>query len=284
MQARPKPSLGGMPIHEPNPWLDHLTGRSASPFGSHAAAPHNPPFGQQQPQQPAPQAVPFGAGAGPSMLFGIGGQAAKPAPAFGPGAQHSGQAGALGGGFGATAAAFGQPAAPFGQPLAAPGTGLLFGQPAAPPPAAAPAMLFGQLAQPVPPAAPATLFGQPAQASPQAAPATLFGQPVQPLTAPGFGRPQQRQQQQPAMPFGAPAASMPEGFGAGGGFMTQSGLGAPTAPQGLFGSGAAPTPSTPRVQAAEAAEVKSDVMTQFMAPVFTRGQIPDTPPPPQLCV
>ncbi|KAF5842117.1 hypothetical protein DUNSADRAFT_9076 [Dunaliella salina] len=243
IKADKKPSVGGMSIHEPNPWLDHITGRSSNPFGSHAGAAARPAhlFGQQS---AAPVAGPFGiGGVSPPPAFGLGAAQAAVPPAFRPGAQRAplsaqfGQTSQVGVGFGAAPAAaaapFGQVPAAFGQPLAAPPTGMLFGQPAQPPPppAAAPAAVFGQPAQPSMPGAPRSLFGIP-----------LSSQPAQPSTTALFEQQQQRQQQQ------LQQAST----------STQSGAGSGGADEG-------------------------DAMAQYLAPSFAKGKIPDIPPPPQLC-
>eukprot|EP00967_Tisochrysis_lutea_P021170 scaffold24057_cov20-Tisochrysis_lutea.AAC.1 len=89
LQADKKPTVGGMPIHEPNPWLDHITGRSSNPFGSQAGAPVRPaPLFGQQPAAPA--AGPFGMGGmSPTPAFGMAAAQAAPPPAFGPGAQRA---------------------------------------------------------------------------------------------------------------------------------------------------------------------------------------------------
>mmetsp|Transcript_12146 Transcript_12146/g.31994 ORF Transcript_12146/g.31994 Transcript_12146/m.31994 type:complete len:268 (+) Transcript_12146:1286-2089(+) len=117
IKADKKPTVGGMPIHEPNPWLDHITGRSSNPFGSQAGAPVRPaPLFGQQPAAPA--AGPFGMGGmSPTPAFGMAAAQAAPPPAFGPGAQRApggaqfGQPSQLGGGFGAAPAAAAAPRA-----------------------------------------------------------------------------------------------------------------------------------------------------------------------------
>ena len=193
-QRQKLPSLGGPPIHEPNPWVDEAAGKRSVVFGAAAGQP-KPVFGGSFGQAAAQPQAAAGFGAPAAALAGMFGQPA----AFGQQPQQQTQQQPTVFGLPAAATGFGQqtaptvwgqaqqaqPAAGFGQPQ---GVGGVFGQ--AQPVGGA----FGAgAAQPQPPqqavfgvqpgaAAPAALSG-PFGGFGAAAPSAQVGTDQQSLTA-----------------------------------------------------------------------------------------------------
>ena len=291
------PSMGGAVIREANAWMDQVIGRTSTPSGPSSSS--GVVFGSALSSAKQPSSV-FGKGP-PSQP--------SPLPAFQTSPQQSslsvfpqpqGQGSSFGSTFPASSAFPPPPASPFGSSpsFAQPPPSSFFGlgQPPLPVPAAfggtplAPSpSSFGS----APPSDPSkVVWGSAVGAKPSAFGSHSSTNPSFPLTSNSFGAPSSNS------PFGQ--SNVPSAFGGQttsnpfGGQTTSNPFGGQTSfastsasPSTLFGAQAtfsSPSSQQPDSSTSNLSQVVSDGhLEAFRAKSFIRGQIPDDPPPPELC-
>ena len=293
LKAQRPPSKGGSDIPVPDASASRPFQGMAGPFQQLAVQHHfqqlaeQPAFGQQQPgpsfgqfQQPAAPAAAFGQGTAASRI--IFGQAAQPAAAFGSSAASAGNAampcapaGASASSFGSTAAA--APAS-FGASAASRPNAFGFGGAAAAPTPAQQQQQgsFGFAGSNTAPAA-----GQ------AAAPASM--QPGSLGSGPGFG--------QSMMAAAVPTQPLPNGQSPSEGWAPHTMPQCRTDGVTVLGKQSCkyPTSRTAALQiclfavtggagSQQVSAAAGGDLAVWQAPTFTKGKIPEEPPPPSLCV